>query len=59
MIFSRDIILSDYSLPQFNGLEALEINKERAPGIPFIIVTGSLNEVVAVTRMQAGADVIF
>ncbi len=39
--FHPQIILSDYSMPQFNGLEALEIKKEHAPGIPFIIVTGS------------------
>ena len=54
--FKPEIILSDYSLPQFNGLEALEIKKEHAPGIPFIIVTGSQNEEIAVSCMKAGAD---
>ena len=54
--FSPDIILSDYSMPQFNGMEALELVKERFPSIPFIIVTGSINEATAVECMKAGAD---
>jgi len=54
--FSPDIILSDYSMPQFNGMEALELVKERYPSIPFIIVTGSINEATAVECMKAGAD---
>jgi PAS domain S-box-containing protein len=54
--FSPDIILSDYSMPQFTGMEALEIVKELYPEIPFIIVTGSLNEETAVECMKAGAD---
>jgi len=54
--FSPDIILSDYLMPQFNGMEALELVKERYPFIPFIIVTGSINEATAVECMKAGAD---
>ncbi len=54
--FSPDIILSDYSMPQFNGMEALELVKERYPSLPFIIVTGSINEATAVECMKAGAD---
>jgi len=54
--FSPNIILSDYSMPQFNGMEALELVKERYPSIPFIIVTGSINEATAVECMKAGAD---
>ncbi|MBI5585151.1 MAG: PAS domain S-box protein [Deltaproteobacteria bacterium] len=54
--YGPEMILSDYSLPQFTGLEALKIKKEHAPGIPLIIVTGSMNEEVAVTCMKAGAD---
>jgi len=53
--FMPDIILSDYSLPQFDGLSALKLAKEQMPDIPFIIVTGSLSEEVAVTTMKAGA----
>lgn len=54
--FSPDIILSDYSLPQFNGMEALDIRKKLAPMVPFILITGSNNEEIAVECMKAGAD---
>ncbi|HUV52390.1 MAG TPA: response regulator, partial [Dehalococcoidia bacterium] len=39
-----DIILADYDFPVFNGLEALEIVKERCPEVPFILVTGRVGE---------------
>ncbi|KAF0213882.1 MAG: hypothetical protein FD178_2721 [Ignavibacteria bacterium] len=54
--FKPDIILSDYSLPKFNGMQALLIKKELTPLIPFILVTGSLNEETAVEIMKADAD---
>jgi len=54
--FEPDIILSDYDLPTFNGIQALSIREELAPLIPFILVTGSINEETAVTVMKAGAD---
>ena len=54
--FASDIILSDYKLPQFDGMAALELKKELAPNIPFIIVTGSMNEETAVDCMKAGAE---
>ncbi len=54
--FSPDIILSDYSMPQFNGMEALELVKALYSSIPFIIVTGSINEATAVECMKAGAN---
>lgn len=53
--FSPDIVLSDYTMPQFNGMEALEFVKSRYSTIPLIIVTGSLNEETAVECMRAGA----
>lgn len=53
--FQPDIILSDYILPEFTGMEALQIAKEKTPSIPFIIVTGSMNEETAVECMKAGA----
>jgi PAS domain S-box-containing protein len=53
--FAPDIILSDYKLPHFDGMAALEITKELAPTIPFILVTGSMNEETAVECMKAGA----
>jgi len=51
-----DLIICDYSLPQFDGIKALSIRNEICPLIPFILVTGSVNEEVAVECMKAGAD---
>jgi PAS domain S-box-containing protein len=54
--FNPDIILSDYSLPLFDGMRALMIRQRIAPSIPFILVTGSINRETAVELMKAGAD---
>ncbi|MEI6050446.1 MAG: PAS domain-containing protein [Bacteroidota bacterium] len=51
-----DLILSDYALPQFDGMNALSLRNEIAPQTPFLLVTGSVNEEVAVECMKAGAD---
>jgi PAS domain S-box-containing protein len=51
-----DAILSDFSLPQFNALAALEILRERDWQIPFVLVTGSQSEEVAVRCIKKGAD---
>ncbi len=53
--FKPDIILSDYMLPQFTGMEALLLAKAIAPRTPFIVVTGSINEETAVDCIKAGA----
>ncbi len=53
--FRPDLILSDYTLPRFDGMAALSLARERAPSIPFLIVTGSVNEETAVGCMKAGA----
>ena len=53
--FRPDLILSDYTLPRFDGMTALSLARERAPSIPFLIVTGSVNEETAVGCMKAGA----
>jgi PAS domain S-box-containing protein len=50
-----DLILADYSLPQFDALRALQRLPERGLDIPFIIVTGSTSEEVAVECMRQGA----
>ena len=50
-----DVILSDYSMPQFSGMSALELLKESRLDIPFIIVSGKIGEVTAVESMRAGA----
>ena len=49
------LILSDYSLPHFDGMSALELALENAPELPFIIVTGSINEETAAECIKAGA----
>jgi PAS domain S-box-containing protein len=54
--FSPDIIISDFSLPKFDGMTALQIRNKHTPLTPFILVTGSINEEVAVECMKAGAD---
>jgi len=51
-----DIILSDYSMPQFNALEALHLLQICGWDIPFIVVTGSVSEEVAVECMKQGAS---
>jgi PAS domain S-box-containing protein len=51
-----DIIISDYALPAFDGMEALQIRNREKPLLPFIITTGSTNEATAVKCMKAGAD---
>ncbi len=50
-----DLILADWSLPQFNGWRAMKILRERGLDIPFIIVSGSIGEDVAVEAMREGA----
>ncbi|MEA3444403.1 MAG: response regulator [Bacteroidota bacterium] len=52
--FGPDIILSDYSLPGFNGLQALEHAKNANSLIPFIIVTGSISEEKASNTIKVG-----
>ncbi len=54
--FKPDIILSDLDMPEFDGMEALSVTREIAPLIPFILITGSSNEELAVKCMKAGAD---
>lgn len=51
-----DIVISDYVLPAFDGMEALHIRNRENPLIPFIITTGSTNEATAVKCMKEGAD---
>jgi putative nucleotidyltransferase with HDIG domain len=53
--FLPDIILCDYSMPGFDGLSALRLALENARETPFIMVTGSVTENVAIECMKAGA----
>lgn len=50
-----DIIISDFVMPQFGGLEALKIFKEKGIDLPFIVVSGKIGEDIAVSAMKAGA----
>ncbi len=50
-----DIIISDYTMPGFSAHDALEIYKQAAIDIPFIIVSGHIDDVSAVAAMRAGA----
>ena len=53
---SWDIVISDYSLPQFNALVALRILQESGIDIPFIVVSGTIGEETAVEMMRSGAQ---
>src|SRR5258708_28103230 len=50
-----DVILCDYSMPHFNALGALTLVKEMKVDIPFIIISGTVGEAIAVEAMRAGA----
>ena len=49
------LILSDYSLPGFDGHAALSIAQDKCPEIPFIFVTGTMGEEVAIETLKSGA----
>ncbi|BDA74208.1 hypothetical protein CAL7716_083740 [Calothrix sp. PCC 7716] len=51
-----DLVLCDYCLPDFDGLEALKIMQNKGIDLPFIIVSGAINEEIAVSAMKAGAS---
>ena len=50
-----DIVLADYSMPAFSGLEALKLLQKHKLDLPFIVVSGTIGEDVAVAAMKAGA----
>src|SRR6266700_32452 len=52
---SLDLILADYTLPSFDGLSALRIAQQRSPEVPFIFVSGTLGEDVAIEALKTGA----
>lgn len=51
-----DLVISDYRMPQFSGLRALEVLQECHLEIPFILVSGTIGEDTAVTAMKMGAS---
>ncbi|WP_347839828.1 DUF2153 family protein [uncultured Draconibacterium sp.] len=56
LTFNPDLILSDYQMPTFDGMRALKLAQEFQPDVPFVVITGSTNEDIAVECMKQGAD---
>ncbi len=55
-----DLILADYTLPSYDGLSALKVAQQRWPHVPFIFVSGTLGEEVAIEALKIGAtDYVF
>src|SRR5262249_52232327 len=50
-----DIILADYSLPTCNGLQALQVAREKSPDIPFVLISGTIGEQAAIECLRCGA----
>lgn len=53
--FQPNVILSDHGLPAFDGFSALTVAREKCPEVPFIFVTGSLGEEMAIKALKSGA----
>jgi CheY-like chemotaxis protein len=53
--FRPDVILADFSMPRFDGMEALSLAREHAPATPFIFVSGTLGEEYAIRALRNGA----
>jgi diguanylate cyclase (GGDEF)-like protein/PAS domain S-box-containing protein len=54
-LFAPDVILSDFSMPQFDGMVALAIAREQVPDVPFIFVSGTIGEEHAIRALKSGA----
>jgi PAS domain S-box-containing protein len=50
-----DLVVSDFHLPTFNGLQALKIVREQRPSLPFILMSGTIGEQAAIESLKAGA----
>jgi signal transduction histidine kinase len=50
-----DLVIADHSMPGFTGFEALELTRQRDPDLPFMLVSGTVGEHIAVDAMRAGA----
>src|SRR5690606_14100480 len=53
--FRPELIISDFSMPQFDGMWALSIARERAPHVPFLFVSGTIGEEYAIRALKSGA----
>lgn len=54
--YKPDLIIADYSLPQFSGMEAFRIMREEVGNIPFILVTGTISEKTIIEFAREGID---
>jgi PAS domain S-box-containing protein len=55
-----DFILSDFTLPSFDGMSALQLARARQPDVPFVFVSGTIDEELAVESLKQGAtDYVF
>ncbi|WP_367358489.1 response regulator [Mesotoga sp.] len=54
--YKPDIIISDYMMPHFSGMEVIDLALKFSPSTPIVILTGSMNEETAVECMKAGAS---
>jgi len=50
-----DLVISDYRLPGFTGLDALKMVRERSPLLPFILMSGTIGESAAIESLKSGA----
>src|ERR1700687_408315 len=50
-----DLVLSDYQMPGFSGVRALNLLQQRGSDIPFILISGTIGEEIAVKAIQEGA----
>ncbi|HJU21546.1 MAG TPA: EAL domain-containing protein [Casimicrobiaceae bacterium] len=54
--FRPDAIISDFSMPHFDGLAALDLTRRVAPDVPFVFVSGTVGEDAAIRALRAGAS---
>jgi PAS domain S-box-containing protein len=55
-----DLIFADYTLPSFDGLSALKVARQKRPDVPFIFISGTMGEEVAIEALKIGAtDYVF
>jgi diguanylate cyclase (GGDEF)-like protein/PAS domain S-box-containing protein len=54
--FQPDVVLSDFSMPHFDGLSALKVVRQEQPDTPFIFVSGRIGEELAIESLKLGAS---
>src|SRR4029450_8129734 len=54
--FEPTVVLSDFAMPQFDGLSAVRIVRELRPDLPFIFVSGTIGEETAIQSLRSGAN---